>query len=717
MELKELKLKNYGSFAGENSIKFAPSLTLIIGNNGDGKTTLFDALKWLFDITNPEGNQPEPDRISKNLIDGLEEGSSEEVGVELLCEHQGQKITLKKYFFVSFRDGELNIPRTVNKVAYIENFRGERTLEDMHTVIQDIFPPSIQQFCLFKGEAELDVLTNNQALGGLLSRFSEVSQLDKYMTTAQKIASRADKAAMDERRRNNKDKKRFDEISEKLIAAKAKKEELEEQISLIDEDLEAKKKLFDSLKAHEEVWDEYQELNDRKTQVEEEIGSLERRTNIDPDINLLDDLWILKDFDGIFEEFENKVSFWGEKRHALELERVKEEAKIEKSVEMSKELRSRLPIHSPDASTLETLIAAERCEICGRDAKKGTPAYQHMCDRLKELRAYLAGLPKEEPKLPPLFPYDYIGEINSLYKALTGGTQADLNRRLRQVDNVMCQLNKDRKSLQEKRHESAEWQIKIQNLLITNNIKDEVTFFGPTQKLFLDSSNSIAHAYGKKEVLEGQRLQYANEINGLNNQLGDIALDDPRVVFLDFVNNVLKNLLTAFKEGREENVKQFVKKLEEKANKYFEALNAKDFHGFIKLIRNEGTDKIDIQLQDSTGQVIPLPNTAQKTSEYLAVLFAISELGHNKDDEVYPLVFDAPTSSFSAGKEGDFYDIVAQFNQQCVILTKDLLKTDGSLDLEKIEKLNCNVIRIQLKPTFVQGNLATVQTEIKEVKV
>lgn len=53
MELKELKLKNYGSFAGENSIKFAPSLTLIIGNNGDGKTTLFDALKWLFDITNP----------------------------------------------------------------------------------------------------------------------------------------------------------------------------------------------------------------------------------------------------------------------------------------------------------------------------------------------------------------------------------------------------------------------------------------------------------------------------------------------------------------------------------------------------------------------------------------------------------------------------------------------------------------------------------------
>ena len=151
-------------------------------------------------------------------------------------------------------------------------------------------------------------------------------------------------------------------------------------------------------------------------------------------------------------------------------------------------------------------------------------------------------------------------------------------------------------------------------------------------------------------------------------------------------------------------------------------LNPNDFHGFIKLVRKKRTDKkgpddIKMQLRGSNGEEMPFANTAQKTSEYLAVLFAISELGQNKNDEVYPLVFDAPTSSFSAGKEGNFYNVIAQFHKQCVILTKDLLKRDGSLDIERIEKLNCNVIRIQQVPTFVQGDLATVQTEIKEVKV
>lgn len=49
MRLEEITLYNFGSFVDKNVIEFGPDLTLFIGDNGDGKTTFFDALKWVLD--------------------------------------------------------------------------------------------------------------------------------------------------------------------------------------------------------------------------------------------------------------------------------------------------------------------------------------------------------------------------------------------------------------------------------------------------------------------------------------------------------------------------------------------------------------------------------------------------------------------------------------------------------------------------------------------
>ena len=44
-----MNIKNFRSYYGDNTFEFAQGLTLIIGDNGDGKTTFFEALEWLFD--------------------------------------------------------------------------------------------------------------------------------------------------------------------------------------------------------------------------------------------------------------------------------------------------------------------------------------------------------------------------------------------------------------------------------------------------------------------------------------------------------------------------------------------------------------------------------------------------------------------------------------------------------------------------------------------
>ena len=49
MILKDLRIQNFRSYYGnENYFEFKDGLTLIIGDNGDGKTTFFEALEWLF---------------------------------------------------------------------------------------------------------------------------------------------------------------------------------------------------------------------------------------------------------------------------------------------------------------------------------------------------------------------------------------------------------------------------------------------------------------------------------------------------------------------------------------------------------------------------------------------------------------------------------------------------------------------------------------------
>ena len=51
MRIEEITIENFRSFYGKQTIKFSDGLTLFIGDNGDGKTTFFDAFEWLFNTS------------------------------------------------------------------------------------------------------------------------------------------------------------------------------------------------------------------------------------------------------------------------------------------------------------------------------------------------------------------------------------------------------------------------------------------------------------------------------------------------------------------------------------------------------------------------------------------------------------------------------------------------------------------------------------------
>ena len=156
--------------------------------------------------------------------------------------------------------------------------------------------------------------------------------------------------------------------------------------------------------------------------------------------------------------------------------------------------------------------------------------------------------------------------------------------------------------------------------------------------------------------------------------------------------------------------------LTEHSNRYLRQLNVDDFHGVIQIVeRTNGAARL--QLVDSDGTIVTNPNTALETTKYMSVLFAISDLTTLKRENDYPLIFDAPTSSFGPQKERDFYAAISSVDKQCIIATKSFLREDGTLDMDKVEHQKGKIFRLKLAPGCVLEKMSTIQTNIETIKV
>ena len=178
--------------------------------------------------------------------------------------------------------------------------------------------------------------------------------------------------------------------------------------------------------------------------------------------------------------------------------------------------------------------------------------------------------------------------------------------------------------------------------------------------------------------------------------------------------------MEAFTAAKKQNLKKFLNDLELRANEYLAKLNVDDFHGVIR-IRETADESASIKLYSSNDVLISKPNGALATTMYMSVLFAISDLTTLKREVDYPLIFDAPTSSFESLKEDEFYNVIDKIKKQCIIVTKDLLEKDDvtgerRLNLEKINRLTCSVYRIEKQRPFDPEDLSTICTTAKPIK-
>ena len=319
MIIKEIRIKNFRSYYGDdNKFEFSDGLTLILGDNGDGKTTFFEALEWLFKTELDRGNQ-ELENVSEMRKSKLEIGEQDEVSVFMSFEHDGMKSVEKSFIFE--RTGESSF--RAGKVSYTgyEDTDAGREQVSGKLLINRCYDSFIQRFSMFKGESRLDVFDDKTALKTLVDKFSDIKAFDKLVENTDEFERKSEAAYLKEMK------------SDEKVSKEAKSLELE--IKHVSEDITKKKKdikekqtsidVYSSrlkeLEQNQETSERYKEIEDRrKTQQDKKNKLLSQIGMVDYNHALLDKFWVLAPFPKILQEFKQKCSAYSKEKRRLERE-------------------------------------------------------------------------------------------------------------------------------------------------------------------------------------------------------------------------------------------------------------------------------------------------------------------------------------------------------------------------------------------------------------
>ncbi len=159
MLLKELELKNFRQYEGEQRIEFSTdpvkNVTLILGKNTSGKTTLIQAFRWvLYRDLNFTDKASNPNAvINENVRKGMRAGDTEYVSAKLTMQHGGVIYEVERSFKYTCKisgDGRFN--DETFKVFYSDANGNMMPLRDSISKIDEILPEELSEYFFFDGE-------------------------------------------------------------------------------------------------------------------------------------------------------------------------------------------------------------------------------------------------------------------------------------------------------------------------------------------------------------------------------------------------------------------------------------------------------------------------------------------------------------------------------------------------------------------------------------
>jgi DNA sulfur modification protein DndD len=726
MIIKKIELNNFMCYAGLNRFEFKEGLNLIIGDNGYGKSKLFDAFYWvLYDqvfVSEQKSFQP-----TKKVKDGIVSDRAKSecndhtlvTSVEITFHNPDRDISYiieRKYVLSREGDGwkpSYDSERSIwKKTMSVMNAVLVTDEEDKDRVLKTILPDNIKPYMWFQGEQVESIIDFNQhdTLTRAINVLSNISQFDELKSIAESAAKTARLEYDKELKKASKDKSKSDELERK-------KKNIEDRLEYLTREYENEKENHANAEDKAErllykIQDakNIKELENEKKTVERLLGDLHQRIlegQIAFHKKLFKNKWLLKGTEDLLIIYSDKYSAYTSKK----LERVAAvKAKFDAEKAVMKKLQTRLPLDVPEPIYVEQMLKEERCRVCDREALKGSDAW----NKIKELLERPNEKIKDEDD-EPLTKQDFSDEFKRLYQNGLGlshvikSADEDINETLLFIQ----ELNKKQRELN-KKYQTLESDIQT---LLTNaslNLSDADNIINE----YAEHTKKAKH-FGEEELKSKQQIDVLKgQLAETKEQLKGLATGEIPAWMIDKLK-VLEDFEDLAQSTRERVFSQLIKLLEDEANKHYSAMTSgnKSARGIIRLKALANGNYMP-ELMDNNGNPLVQLNTGNIILIKLATIMAIiSARQGTRTTDLYTLITDAPMSVFGEDYTIGFCKTVSQVYKQSIIMSKEFyrneklrkeLLTNEEVKLGKVylvtpsikeeERVNRNALSTNIKP-------------------
>jgi DNA sulfur modification protein DndD len=712
MIIRKIQIENYLCYYGISTFELSEGLNIILGENGEGKTKFFEAIDWLF---NGENSQLDK-LVSAKKLEETELGDSFRVSVTMIVEQYGLKNIITKSFQAK-KDKSNECSASIFHVEGIEeNSLGERNQVDGIQLLDRIFPFQIRKYSMFKGEAELNIFNNEYALLNLINLFSDAKHYDKYTEKGAYLRKNAEKAVEDSSKMDKKNELLYKNLEREIILLEENKSKCNDVLNEIEAEIKAIEINLQDAENHVNNADALDILNKRIKELENKISYLNGRIDENYTTHLFDENWILVDFEDVHKIYTEKISFFSKKRREMQTEFDKQIGVKEGEKKAIQELLNKsipLPIGTPSKAHMEEMLNDEICKVCNREAKKGSDAYEYMVERLNVyLQSQIANDIKTEDN-KPLFQYNYLNRLENY--SMSHEDNLKNIRILRSKINELFEFNANRKQDIEILKAQLELEQSERSKILGDSSKSEEGLKS-TLSSYNTWQNNLRTQNEKSIKLNSSLKNFETEIKLKRAEKDKIDLNSANSFFVR-TRNILRDIETIFSDTKEKKFDEFIEKLQIKSNNFFKKINIDAFTGSIIFKRSITGNKtiVDVNLHEE-GRVFYRPNQSLLTSMHISILFAISELASEIKEENFPMIFDAPTSSFGESKTAQFLNLVYETKNQKILLLKDFIQRDESKVLfikKEFEMIKRDkAFWVKLERPFDVNNLKTINTQV-----
>ena len=684
MILQSIELNNFMCYTGQNKFDFTEGINVIIGDNGYGKSKLFDAFYWVmynecYDTSKKKfqkTNLLKSSIISDNAIFEAEEGIvSASVIITFNNIDKGNIYILERRYSVKKNDNKIIEDQDSEEIIWHKEFSylNAREIKDndqIKDIKRSILPDNIKPYMWFQGEQIESIIdfNKNDTLTLAINVLSNITRFDNIISVAEALKESSTKEFNKKQRDLSGDKGKSEglELDRQFLLDRIKALEIQD-IQIHDNLATAEEKsetLLNKLSDAQKI----REIEVKRKSIEKNLLEVQEEFNeeqIAIHKRLFSNKWVLKGTEGLFEEYGRLYTQFEHKKLQNE---ANIQARLDSENAIVKELQTRLPIDVPEPIHVEYMLKIERCLVCDREAPKDSEAWLKMKELLDRSQMKIKTLEEEETNI-----HNFSADLKKLYQNGLG-----LSHNIKNIDDDIASTFRRIRKL-DKRRKSLSSDL--------DKIESELNSLIVDTSLNINQATNLLNEYAAQNEIAKRTIKEvdsnANILSKRKDELAKIESDLSKLVvgeipaYLIEKTKVLDEFFQVAHSTRKRVFNKLVQILEEEANKHYLQMTQGNLssRGIIRLKELSNGKNYMPELVDEKGNVLLQLNTGNIILIKLATIMAIiSARQSSRDTDLYTLITDAPMSVFGEDYTIGFCKTVSNVYRQSIIMSKEFYK-------------------------------------------